>query len=270
MNQSSQRPAFNKSRRRFIATCTGAGLATFIPGNSGFAARSADTIYDKLLKTYVIGGSDGVNRVRYSVFRKSGHQDLKAYLSELQAMRPSAMSRADAMAFWINLYNAKTLDVILDHYPVKSIKDINLGGGFFGGGPWKAKLVTVENRSLSLDNVEHDILRARFGEPLVHYALNCASIGCPDLLTSVWAANTLQAQFERGARAYVNHPRGINIRNNRFTASKIYRWYADDFGGASGLKTHWQNYANPELAAELARLASPKSYVYDWSLNDAV
>ncbi len=273
MTQSSPYPDFNpgfdNDRRRFMAACAGAGLVALVPGNSLSAAQSADELYAELLKTYVKRGSDGVNRVSYAAFRKSGHRDLKAYLSALQAMRPSAMARADAMAYWINLYNARTLDVILDHYPVKSIKDIDLGGSFFASGPWKAKLVTVEKRPLSLDNIEHDILRAQFGEPLVHYALNCASIGCPDLLTSAWAADSLAAQFDLGARAYINHPRGINISGRRFTASKIYSWYGDDFGGSGGLRSHWQSYADSGLAAELARLASPKSYVYDWALNDA-
>jgi hypothetical protein len=184
-------------------------------------------------------------------------------------MRPSAMQPAAEMAYWINVYNAVTLDVVLDHYPVRSIRDIDLGGGLFGSGPWKAGLVTVEGRKLSLDAIEHDILRARFHEPLVHYALNCASVGCPDLQPRAWTANTLPRQFDTGARTYVNHPRGLMVEERRLKASKIYRWYADDFGGRPGLKEHWQAYADPQLAARLARFARPQSYFYDWTLNDA-
>jgi len=262
------------SRRQFLNAGTAAALSVLIPAiapitASVASAQPANAAFDALLERYVVRGSDGVNRVRYGAFAKAGHGELKAYLRDLEARKPSSMPRAEQMAFWINLYNAKTLDVILDHYPVKSIKEINLGGGFFGGGPWKAKLVSVEGRDLSLDNIEHDILRARFKEPLVHYALNCASVGCPDLQRSAWTAARLDEMLALGARSYVNHPRGIMIDAKSFKVSKIYRWYAGDFGGQSGLKTHWQAYADPQLAAELAKLASPQSYIYDWSLNDA-
>jgi hypothetical protein len=262
------------SRRQVLNAGAVAGLSAFIPALQPLTAsvafaQPANAAFDALLERYVVRGSDGVNRVRYSAFARSGHGELKAYLRDLEVQTPTSMPRAQQMAFWINLYNAKTLDVILDHYPVKSIKEINLGGGFFGSGPWKAKLVSVEGRELSLDNIEHDILRARFKEPLVHYALNCASVGCPDLLKSAWSAATLDEKFALGARSYVNHPRGIMIDAKRFKASKIYSWYARDFGGRSGLKAHWQAYADPKLAADLARLSSPQSYIYDWSLNDA-
>jgi hypothetical protein len=260
------------NRRQFLSAGAATGLCAVLPAIVPFAvspAFAAIAGFDALLKRFVVRGHDGVNRVRYAAFRKSGHDELKAFLGDLQAGRPSTMDRDAEMAFWINLYNAKTLDIVLDHYPIRSIRQINLGGGFFGTGPWKAKLVNVEDRDLSLDNIEHDILRARFDEPLVHYALNCASVGCPDLQTAAWTGASLQSQLDGGARAYVNHPRGLMVDERRFKASKIYRWYARDFGGASGLKAHWQAFADPQLAARLAALASPQSYIYDWGLNDA-
>ncbi|HSG94121.1 MAG TPA: DUF547 domain-containing protein, partial [Afifellaceae bacterium] len=152
---------------------------------------------------------------------------------------------------------------------VTSIKEINLGGGFFGRGPWKAKLLRLEGRNLSLDNIEHDILRKRFPDPLIHYALNCASVGCPNLQKRAYRAATLHDQLQAGARAYVNNPRGLSISGNRLTASKIYRWYAADFGGAAGLARHWATFAEPELKSRLTALGSVDRYVYDWSLNDA-
>ncbi len=128
---------------------------------------------------------------------------------------------------------------------------------------------TAEGMQLPTNGLTQDEVRARFGDPLVHYALNCASVGCPDLQTQAWSASTLQKQFDDGARAYVNHPRGLTVEERHLRASKIYRWYADDFGGTSGLKDHWQAFADPQLAARLARFARPQSYFYDWSLNDA-
>lgn len=256
------------TRRRFLHAGTAVAVCAMVPAVRA-AGSSSDEAFGTLLERFVVRGADGVNRVRYAAWRKSAHGDLKGYVRALEAMQPSAMPRDAQMAYWINLYNATTLDVVLDHYPVRSIRDIDLGGGLFSSGPWKARLVAVEGRGLSLDEIEHDILRARFGEPLIHYALNCASVGCPDLQPRAWTASALREQFDDGARAYVNHPRGLMIGDRRFKASKIYRWYADDFGGRTGLKVHWQAYADPQLAEQLARFSRPQSYFYDWSLNDA-
>ena len=225
--------------------------------------------YEAILNAHLVAGADGLNRVRYGDLKGQVLTGLAAYIVQLQNVRASALPPDDRKAFWINLYNAKTLHVLAENYPVASIKDINLGGGFFGRGPWKAKLLRLEGRDLSLDNIEHDILRREFNEPLIHYALNCASVGCPNLQKQAYRAATLEDQLHAGARAYVNHPRGLSVNGNRLTASKIYRWYAADFGGAAGLSRHWAAYAAPELKNQLSALGSVDRYVYDWSLNDA-
>lgn len=256
------------TRRHFLHAGTAAAVCALVPAAPA-SGSGADEAFGALLDQFVVRGPDGVNRVRYAAWRKTAHAGLKSYVRSLETTQPSGMPRDAQMAFWINLYNATTLDVVLDHYPVRSIRDIDLGGGLFGNGPWKAGLVTVEGRTLSLDEIEHDVLRARFGDPLVHYALNCASLGCPDLQRRPWTAASLRKQFGDGARAYVNHPRGLTVDERSLRASKIYRWYAGDFGGTNGLKDHWQAYADPQLAARLARFARPQSYFYDWSLNDA-
>jgi len=233
------------------------------------AATSDHAAFAAILPAHVVTGADGLNRVRYADLKKMALADLADYIAQLQAVQASALPAGDQMAFWINLYNAKTLHIVAEHYPVASIKDINLGGGFFGRGPWKAKLLRVEDRRLSLDNIEHDILRKNFPDPLIHYALNCASVGCPNLQVRAYRAATLGDQLRAGGRAYVNHPRGLSISGDRLTASKIYRWYAADFGGAAGVARHWAAFAEPELKRRLTALGSVDRYVYDWSLNDA-
>jgi hypothetical protein len=241
---------------------------------SAGSAKSVDHgAWDKLLGTYVVPGADGVNRVAYGAFKTEGHKALKAYVAALEKTDVSALDRPEQFAFWANLYNAKTIDVVLDAYPVKSIKDINLGGGLLTlvtGGPWKAKVVRVGGQDLSLDDIEHGILRPVFKDPRVHYAVNCASFGCPNIGTEAFTGSRLEAQLDAGARAYVNHPRGITVESGKVKASSIYSWFEADFGGsAKGVLAHLKKYAAPELGAKLGSASGITSYDYDWSLNEA-
>ena len=234
--------------------------------------------WDKLLKAYVVVGSDGLNRVRYGAFKAKGHGALKGYIKALEGIRPTTLSRPEQFAYWTNLYNAKTIDVVLAAYPVKSIREISIGGGLFDllkksvgkGGPWKAKIMQVEGQKLSLDDIEHGIMRPVFKDPRVHYAVNCASVGCPNLQTSVFTGANLEKMLDAGARAYVNSPRGFQIKGRQVKASSIYNWFVADFGGsARGALRHAAKYAEPALAKKLAKAISIDDYAYDWSLNDA-
>jgi hypothetical protein len=239
-------------------------LRQFRPKGSGKVGHGA---LDAVLKAHVRVDPAGYATVDYAGLR-GRRGELTAYLAAMQAVDPTALSRREAHAFWINMYNAKTLDVILEHYPVRSIRDINLGGGFFGRGPWSKKMITASGTELSLDDVEHRIVRALFNDPLSHYALNCASVSCPNLMPRAYTAGNLDEQMRESARLYVNHPRGVSISDGRITASKIYSWYADDFGGKGALKAHWTEFATPELAAQIEP-AKLGDFVYDWSLNGA-
>ncbi|MBA5776201.1 DUF547 domain-containing protein [Stappia sp. F7233] len=257
------------SRRHFLAG-VGAGAAVFcILAARPARAQVRHDAWTALLETYVVESPDGINRVRYARFKEEAGAVLDDYLASLQASRVSALGRAEQFAFWANLYNALTVRVILDHYPVASIRDINLGGGFFARGPWKKELVNVEGRSLSLDDIEHGILRRDFGDPRVHYALNCASIGCPNLQRQAFSGDRLEAMLDEGARAYVNHPRGLTVDGGRITASRIYDWFAEDFGDGTAIRRHWLAYAESGLASQLREADGVAGYAYDWGLNDA-
>jgi len=229
--------------------------------------------WDALLKSYVVPGADGINRIAYAGFKSEGHARLKSYISALERTDPSQLDRPEQFAFWANLYNAKTIDVVLEAYPVASIKNINLGGSLFTlvtGGPWKAKILQVNGEALSLDNVEHDILRPIFKDPRVHYAVNCASIGCPNLMVDAFTGANLEALLDKGAKAYVNHPRGLKVEAGKITASSIYSWFVADFGGnAAGVLQHARKYAEPQLKTALDGVGSIADYDYDWSLNEA-
>ena len=239
-------------------------LTAFAPSGGGGFDHSA---FESVLSGAVVPDAEGYNRVNYSAF-KGKTEALKAALEQMQRAIPSSYSKAEAKAFWINLYNAKTLDVVLDRYPVASIKKINLGGGgLFGSGPWSAKILSVEGLELSLDDIEHRILRPLFKDPMVHYALNCASYSCPNLSATAFTAKNSSALMQGSASAYVNHPRGVSVDGNAITASKVYSWYGADFGGKSKLKAHWTKFAAPEKAAAI-EAAQTVSFSYDWRLND--
>lgn len=224
------------------------------------------TIWAGLLSRYVETAPDGIDRFDYAHVTPADRALLKSYLNALQSVVPAHLNPTEQHAYWIDFYNALTVEVILVHYPVKSILDIS--SGYLSFGPWDMELVTVAGRKLSLNNIEHDILRADWHDPRVHYALNCASLGCPNLQPVPYTGHGLDAQLDAAARAFVNHPRGAAVRHGRLIVSKIYQWYAKDFGGTNeAIIAHIRRYAAPKLAAQLAQISHIEKYQYDWTLN---
>ena len=179
------------------------------------------------------------------------------------------LARPEQLAFWINLYNARTVALVLDHYPVESIRDIK--SRLFSFGPWGEPLLEVEGRKLSLNDIEHGILRPLWRDPRIHYVLSCAAVGCPNLRRAAFTGADREAAMEEAARDYVNDPRGVHFDDRgQLTVSKIYLWYEEDFGGSiEGVLAHLQRYAGPALAARLHGRERIDDYAYDWSLNDA-
>ncbi len=136
-------------------------------------------------------------------------------------------------------------------------------------GPWGKKLVAVEGETLSLDDIEHRILRPIWRDPRIHYGVNCASIGCPNLIATAYTAENMDSLLTENARAYVNHPRGAVVEDGALTVSKIYSWFDEDFGGnEAGVIAHLRDYAGPELLARLRDIDDVADYEYDWALND--
>jgi hypothetical protein len=227
--------------------------------------------WNALLGRYVVtGGADGINRVRYAAVSPSDKAALNEYLARMQAVQISRYPRAEQKAYWINLYNATTLKVVLDHYPVVSISKINISPGLFARGPWGKKLLAIEGETVSLDDVEHRILRPLWKDPLVHYGVNCASLGCPNLAAEAYTAENTDRLLQAGARAYVNHPRGARVENGRLRVSSIYVWFKPDFGGDDpGVIAHLAAWAAPELAAQLKGVSRIDGDDYDWALNEA-
>lgn len=236
--------------------------------------QSAGTVdhsaWDRLLQSYVVTSSDGIHRVRYGAVTSDDRGRLSLYLSDLQRTAVSGLRRDEQRAYWINLYNAFTVKLIIDRYPVRSIRDIDITPGILSDGPWGAKLIKVEDQTLSLDDIEHRILRPIWPDPRNHYAVNCASLGCPDLPPRAFTAVNTEAMLDASARAYVNHPRGVRVDSGHLRVSSIYDWFESDFGGsATGVIAHLRRYAQPPLAEALAAISKIKGHDYDWALNDA-
>lgn len=235
----------------------------------GSITKVDHSAWGAFLQRYLLTGHPtGVNRVRYGAVTPGDRRSLEDYLARLAAVKVSGLSRPEQKAFWINLYNALTVRVILDRFPVQSIRNIRLGG-LFSSGPWDARLVTIEGHRVSLNDIEHRILRPIWRDNRIHFAVNCASVGCPDLAPQPYTADNIEQLLGAAARAYVNHPRGVTVEGDRIIASSIYDWYQSDFGGTEqGVLAHFREYADPPLASSLEGFSGAIIYRYDWSLNE--
>jgi len=226
-------------------------------------------LWDMLLQRYLVTDHpSGINRFRYADVSPSDRQILDRYLEQLQQVRVSSLNRGEQKAFWINMYNGLTVQVILGHYPVKSIRDIDISPGLFSNGPWDAKLLVIENEKISLNDIEHHILRPIFKDNRIHYALNCASLGCPDLQPVAYTAANTNELLEAAAKAFINSPRGARLIDGRLQVSTIYKWFQEDFGGSeAGVISHLRQYADVGLADILRTYNKRLRYSYDWNLN---
>lgn len=244
----------------------GASLWLILAGPAMADDRAMHQPWDELLGAYVVEGADGVNRFDYGAL-KANQGDvakLDAYLQSFEALDFETLDRDEQFAAYANIYNALTVRHIVGRYPVKSIRS-----GYISG-PWKRVKTVVDGEDMSLDHIEHDILRVEWDDPRVHYALNCAAFSCPNLQTDAWFAPTLDADLDRAARAYVNNPRGVTLRSNgSLQVSTIYKWFREDFGGSNdGVIEHLLQYAEPILAEQIKASGRITKHEYDWSLND--
>ncbi len=226
------------------------------------------TPWDNLLSRHVRTSDQGVNLVDYHGFSTGDRTMLADYITILSGVPISQFNRDQQLAYWVNLYNALTVRVVLDHYPVDSIRDIDISPGLFATGPWDKKLISIEGENLTLNDIEHRIMRPIWRDPRIHYVVNCASIGCPNLRDRAYSGTEIDTALDRAATAYVNDPRGVSVVDGKVSVSKIYDWFIEDFGGSEGMVLrHLQRYAAPELAARLEAIGKLSDVHYDWSIN---
>jgi hypothetical protein len=255
----------------FTTLCFAAGIC----GAAQFDQTHAG--YDALLKRFVTDG-----RVDYQGL-KAETTTLDRYLDNTAGVTEAtfnAWAKSERLAFLINLYNAATLKLIVDHYPVKSIKDI---GSIFKG-PWDQPVVRLLGKTITLDNLEHDIIRKQYREPRIHIALVCAAKSCPTLRSEAYVAAKLDAQLDEQSRRFLASPAGLRIDRGKKAVyfSSIFKWYGEDFvagfspaSGFSGLDTTQRavaNFCGGYLSASDGDYLKAGGYAvkyldYDWALN---
>ncbi|KJE37226.1 hypothetical protein UF64_00505 [Thalassospira sp. HJ] len=225
-----------------------------------------------VLDRYVTVQEPGVTSFDYAAASQDGGTAMvDAYVMAMTKVAVDQLNRDQQFAYWVNLYNALTVKVVLDHYPVDSIRDIDISPGLFSSGPWGKKLITVEGRTLSLNDIEHRILRPIWRDARIHYAVNCASIGCPALAPEAYEASKLDDQLDQAAKGFINHSRAVRVgADGGLVLSSLYDWYRGDFGKSDAdFIAHLMAFAGPELMAILDDTTELDiaDYEYDWALN---
>lgn len=241
----------------------------------------AHKAWDALARKHVVLSAGGsISQVRYAEFAKD-RAALKVYLDALSGVAEAdfkGWSKPQQMAFLINAYNAFTVELILANYPVKSIKDI--GNDLFSNR-WKKKFFRLLGQESYLDQIEHEILRkpGSYNEPRVHFAVNCASIGCPMLREEAYVAERLEAQLEEQTRRFLSDRTRNRVgAGGRLEVSKIFDWFKEDWtSGYQGIRSREQYFAkyakllsdDPAQQQQVAEGKAPLSFLdYDWTLND--
>ncbi|MCZ6602994.1 MAG: DUF547 domain-containing protein [Planctomycetota bacterium] len=245
-----------------IAATASANQEESVPGKTFDHAS-----FDALLKSYV----DEQGMVAYKQWKAKDRKTLKRYLqSASRADVQQLEGKQEKIAFWINVYNALTIDGILEFYPIESIKDkVSV---LFGYNIWKDYKIRVGGKERSLDEIEHKILR-KMGEPRIHFALVCASIGCPRLSREAYSGKDLDDQLDRQARVFLNDPEKTRVvrKEGRIYLSRIFKWFDEDFGGSDKAVLRFVARYRPDGEKSFfqgERPARIRYLDYDWSLNE--
>lgn len=232
------------------------------------AAAFDHSIWDRVLKAHV----NRIGEVNYTAI-KAQRADLDEYIRRLgeasPADRPELFpSRAHELAYWLNAYNAFVIRGVVDRYPTRSVLDLGPLKRFF----WR-KDYTAGGVKMTLLHLENEIIRKRYREPRIHFALVCASLSCPMLSRDAFTADNLESELNRLAREFVNQRRNVTIDTaaNEVTLSEIFKWYREDFESpGQTLLDYIRRYASEENRRALSTLKQPKIkyYDYDWSINE--
>lgn len=247
-------------------------LSFWLTNNETSMLEIDHSAWQHILDNYLVLSHQAIkntnNERRLFSYQTVSHHDkqvLSNYIDYLQTIDPREYNKNQQFAYWVNLYNALTIKIVLDNYPIKSIKEI--GDGY--SGPWNTKYLLIAKQKLSLNDIEHNILRAIWQDKRIHYVVNCASMSCPDLLPHTLNAKTLEQQLNRAAEYYINHPNTIIFDERTIKLSSIYNWFSSDFGETQqALLNHLKHYAKPELKTQLSLFSGELKFDYDWKLNE--
>ncbi len=254
-----------------LKRCVAATMLWLMPHSPGHADAAADPAYRALLATHVRPGT--IDGVRLALVDYGAIRHDPQYQAALRALADATPDRLDSprdrFAFWINAYNLLAIKAVLDQYPTRSIRD----GGSLLRPIWKKPVGVAGGREVSLDDVEHGILRKTFRDPRVHVAIVCASVSCPDLRVEPYDGARLDEQLDDAARRFLANPgKGLAPGSDGATArvSSIFDWFAGDFAAGGGVAAFVRRYADPATAARLDGLTDRglSYFPYDWTLND--
>ncbi len=226
-----------------------------------------NSVWQQILDDYLVTDTNsGVYLFDYEGLLDDGRESIDGYVELLESTDPLKLNRQEQKSYWINLYNAATVQLIIDNYPLNSIT--TLGNNPVDFGPWNDDAVTVNDIDLSLNDVEHRIIRPLYNDYRIHFGVNCASIGCPDLATTAYNAEQIDQQLDDAAARYLAHPRGLRIENGKLHLSTLFEWYSSDFGESlSEVLTTLGKHTPDNIRTQLAEYAGEPEYAYDWSLN---
>lgn len=207
-------------------------------------------LWSALLKKYVNSNGD----VNYTSI-KNNEVELTAFLNQLIKTTPeSSWTKNEKLAYWINTYNAYTIKLIIDNYPLKSIKDIK--------APWGKKFISYNGKLISLNHIEHEILR-KMNEPRIHFAINCASVSCPKLLNEAFESNTLNSQLNKVSKGFIKNSEKNRLNKDEVKISKIFKWFNKDFEKKGTIIDFLNKFSEIKI--------NPKAKIeyldYDWNLN---
>lgn len=232
-------------------------------------ARIDHTKWQQFLDHNIIIDDEGITLINYTAISKSDIALLNDYINTQEKVKVMQYNRQEQLAYWINLYNALTVKLILEHYPVSSIKDINISPGLFSIGPWSANLIRVDNVALSLNDIHNRIIRPIWNDPRTHYAINNATIGAANLSPKAYSGRQIINQLNSAAKNYINSLRGVQVIDNKLIVSKIYDWFEQDFGSSKqNVIIHLKQFANNKLKQRLSTISTVDGYQYNWHLNN--
>lgn len=217
-------------------------------------------LYEKVLQRHVTQGS--INQtpltiVNYSALKADA--DFANVVDQLAAVDVASLrSREETLAFYINAYNILAMKMVVDHWPVQSIRDI---GNWFSS-VWKKTAGRIGGREVTLDYIEHDILR-KLGEPRIHFAIVCASVSCPDLLNEPYRADRLDTQLDGQVKSFLYNPaKGLRVDGDKIRVSKIFAWFGEDFESGGGVASFVR-----QQRTDLPSYPIEADIGYDWALN---
>lgn len=227
--------------------------------------------WQDFLTRCVITNNENINLIDYPHLKRADLDTLKQYVARMSKIDIHNYNRNEQLAFWLNLYNALTIQVVADYYPIDCIDDLNISPGLFSIGPWGAPLVNIAGTRLSLDDIQNRIIRPIWNDPRTHYAINDATIGAANLSKQAFAGATIEEQLNQAAEAYINSLRGVQVIEGKLIVSKIYDWYIDDFGGnEQALIKHLSVYAKEPLRSQLRVVNSVNTHIYNWHINSTI